>query len=262
MANSLSTPTPTRQALAVPALGRPALGPGTLRWEMMPVLKPRRHPSDQLAALSQPRSLAAEQYRRLAVGLQFVRQRRELRSLLLTSAAPGEGKTLSAANLAFTLARPGGQRVLLLEGDLHRPSLLRRLDAAQEHGLADWLEGRAALEECIGHWLDLPLWILPAARPSRQPLELLQVSPPEQLLQQLEPHFDWVVVDSPPLLATADAGYWGHACDGVILVVRRDRTRLSDLPAAAGQIERAKWLGVLLNESSVPDHDYYRHYGA
>jgi tyrosine-protein kinase Etk/Wzc len=103
--------------------------------------------------------------------------------------------------------------------------------------------------------------VLPAARASRQPLELLQVSPPAQILQALEPHFDWIVVDSPPLLATADASHWGHACDGILMVVRRHRTRTADLAAAAAQVERSKWLGILFNESSIPDHGYYRQYG-
>jgi len=218
----------------------------------------------RLPAWSDPEGLGAEQYRRLAIELLHLRARRPLQKILITSAAPAEGKSLCAANLALTLARAnasgGSSRVLLLEGDLHRPALLKRMGVRHPTGLADWLERRAALAQCLARWPDLPLWLLPAARVSRIPLELLHARLPEQILASFAPHFGWIILDAPPLLPMADAMHWARAADGVVLVVREHRTRRSDLLKAARQIEPEKWLGLVLNHCSVPEHRYYSQY--
>ncbi|MGH9483636.1 MAG: CpsD/CapB family tyrosine-protein kinase [Terriglobales bacterium] len=214
----------------------------------------------QLVACADPQSVGAEQFRRLAVSLSHTRAQRRLHTVLVSSAAPGEGKTINAANLALTLARPGRERVLLLEGDLHRPALLARMGVQAERGLGDWLEQRLPLGQCLLRWSGLPLWILPAGRRRSLPLELLQTWSPACILELLTPHFDWIIVDSPPLLPMADASHWARATDGVILTVRAERTRLADLQLAVRQIEREQWLGVVLNDCSAREHRYYRHY--
>ncbi|MGH9393037.1 MAG: CpsD/CapB family tyrosine-protein kinase, partial [Terriglobales bacterium] len=225
---------------------KPVAGLEARQLDRLAALAPPRQPPPSLVAWSDPRSLGAEQYRRLAIELHHRRALRPLQTLLVTSAAPAEGKSVSAANLALTLARPRGERVLLLEGDLHRSAMLHRLGVQHDTGLADWLEQRAELIQCLARWPDLPLWILPAARCSELPLELLQARPPAQILQALAPHFQWIVIDAPPLLPMADASHWARASDGVLLVVRENRTRRSDLLKAVRQIEREKWLGVVL----------------
>jgi capsular exopolysaccharide synthesis family protein len=223
-------------------------------------LVPPQPPPANLVALADPESLGAEQYRRLAIGLQHMRLQRPLRTVLVTSAAPGEGKSLSAANLALTLARPGGERVLLMDGDLHRPSLPARLGVGHERGLADWLEGRQPLARCLARWPGLPLALLPAAHTRGLPLELLQARPPAQILAALHAQFEWVILDSPPLLPMADACHWARAADGVLFIVRENHTRRSELLRALRQIERDKWLGVVLNQSSTPEDRYYAQY--
>jgi len=239
---------------------QPAPPAAGLNLDRVRVLTPPASPPARLVALAAPQSVGAEQFRRLAVGLRHVRAQRRLRTVLVTSPAPGEGKSLSAANLAFTLARPGGERVLLLDGDLHRPAVLARLGVKHRTGLADWLEGRAELDQCLARWPELPLWVLPAAKAAGVPLELLQAQPPAQILPMLESHFDWIVLDSPPLLPMADAAHWARAADGVLLVVRAQRTRRADLLRSLRQLEREQWLGVIVNCSRAPDHRYYSHY--
>jgi capsular exopolysaccharide synthesis family protein len=231
-----------------------------LQLEHVPRLAPPAPAPATFAACAAPQSVGAEQFRRLAVGLLHARTRRPLAKVLVTSAAPGEGKSVSAANLAFTLARPGRQRVLLLEGDLHRPALLARMGLRHEGGLADWLEQRRALPECMARWSGLPLWVLPAGRSAGLPLELLQACSPISILRLLEPHFDWIVIDAPPLLPMADAAHWARAADGVLLVARANHSRQSDLQQGARQLEREKWLGVILNDYSAREHRYYDQY--
>lgn len=228
--------------------------------ERVTALLPPQPVPARFVACADPQSVGAEQFRRLAVSLVHTRAQRPLQTVLVSSAAPAEGKTVSAVNLAFTLARPGCERVLLLEGDLHRPALLSRMGVKRERGLADWLEQRLPLAQCMTRWRGLPLWILPAGRRRGLPLELLQTWSPACILQLLQPHFDWIVVDSPPLLPMADAAHWARAADGVILTIRAERSRLSDIQLAVRQIEREKFLGVVLNECSAREHRYYRHY--
>lgn len=228
--------------------------------ERVTALMPPQPVPARFIACADPQSVGAEQFRRLAVSVVHARAQRPLRTLLVSSAAPAEGKTVSAVNLAYTLARPGCERVLLLEGDLHRPALLNRMGVKRERGLADWLEQRLPLAQCMARWSGLPLWLLPAGRRRGLPLELLQTWSPAFILQLLAPHFDWIVVDSPPLLPMADAVHWARAADGVILTVRADRSRLSDIQLAVRQLEREKFLGVVLNECSAREHRYYRRY--
>ncbi|MGH9467970.1 MAG: tyrosine-protein kinase family protein [Terriglobales bacterium] len=211
-------------------------------------------------ACSHPQSVGAEQFRRLAVGLQHLRARRPLRKILVTSAAPGEGKSISAANLALTLARPGRERVLLVEGDLHRPTLPARMGVRPELGLADWLEQREPLRRCLARWPDAPLWLLPAGHSHGVPLELLVAHAPGEMLRELEPWFDWIIMDSPPLLPMADATHWALAADGVLLVVRAHATRRADVEEAVRRFDRATWLGVILNDCRAREHRYYGHY--
>ncbi|MGH9478041.1 MAG: tyrosine-protein kinase family protein [Terriglobales bacterium] len=242
----------------LPAAAPAALEDGQL--ELTARLTPPAPAPAGLVAWAEPQGVGAEQFRRLAVSLQHLRARRTLRRVLITSAAPGEGKSVSAANLALTLARPGTGRVLLLEGDLHRPALLARMGVQFSHGLADWLEGRRELRDCLVRWPTLPFWVLPAARARALPLELLQASPPQEILRQLEPLFDWIVVDAPPLLPMADAAHWAEAADGVLLVVRPGRTRRSDLARARTQLRADRWLGVILNDCNCREHHYYGQY--
>ena len=231
-----------------------------LQLEHVPRLAPPASAPATFAAWSAPQSVGAEQFRRLAVELSHTRARRPLAKVLVTSAAPGEGKSVSAANLALTLARPGRQRVLLLEGDLHRPTLLARMGVRHDGGLADWLEQRRTLPECLARWSGLPLWVLPAGRSAGLPLELLQACSPASILRLLEPQFDWIVIDSPPLLPMADAAHWARAADGVLLVARANHSRLSDLQRGVRQLEREKWLGVILNDYQAREHHYYDQY--
>lgn len=243
----------------------PGLVPAGLqerKLELTAVLTPPAPGPAGLVAHTQPKSVGAEQFRRLAVSLRHLRSRRPLRRLLITSAAPAEGKSVSAANLAITLARPGTGRVLLLEGDLHRPALLRRMGVQFSGGLADWLEGRRELADCLARWPDLPLWVLPAAQAQALPLELLQSTPPADILRAVEGLFDWIVVDAPPLLPMADAAHWAEAADGVLLVVRPGRTRRADLAQARTQLRADRWLGVILNDCSSREHSYYGQYYA
>ncbi len=218
-------------------------------------------PHPRLVAWTKPDEMEAEQFRRLAVRLQGLRAQREIKLLVITSGAPREGKSLIAANLAMIMSRLSRERVLLLEGDLHRPTLMRRLKLSEKApGLGNWLEKQCPFSDCMMRHPTESLWVLPAGQVQRPPLELLEQARLSNWARQLKQHFDWVLVDAPPLLPLADANHWTAIADSVLLVVRQHMTRRSELRQVLELVDSRMLIGVVLNDSSGPEHRYYSQY--
>jgi capsular exopolysaccharide synthesis family protein len=206
--------------------------------------------------------LGAEKFRFLAVRLRQLRQNRPLKKVLITSTIPQEGKSTVANNLACTLARKKQQKTLLLEGDLRRPSLAAQFGFGKLPGLCEWLSGQTETIN-IYRLEGLGLWILPAGSAPENPLELMQSGKLAALMQQLEAWFDWIVIDSPPVLPLADASLWSRLADGVLLVTRKGTTEKQQLQRGLEVIEKSKLLGALVNGSeNVAHSDYYQRYTA
>lgn len=206
-------------------------------------------------------SLAAEKFRFLAVRLRQLRQSRELKKVMVTSSVPQEGKSMVAANLACTLARRARQRTLLLDGDLRRPSISNVFGLGKLPGICEWLQGDSGPAECIHRHEEAGLWILPAGSTPRNPLELMQSGRLSRIMDQLTAWFDWVVVDTPPVLPLADTSVWMRVVDGVLLVARQGTSEKRQLQRGLEAIDRSKLIGALLNCSSSSAHnDYYYHY--
>jgi capsular exopolysaccharide synthesis family protein len=207
-------------------------------------------------------SLAAENFRFLAVRLRQLQQSRPLKKVLITSAIPREGKTMVAANLACTLARRAQQRTLLVEGDLRRPSLSQMFGLSKMSGICEWLQGESGPSASIYHLEGPGLWILPAGSTPRNPLELMQSGRLSTLMDQLTAWFDWIIIDSPPVLPLADTSVWTRLVDGILLVTRQGTTEKHQLQRGLEAIEPTKLIGALLNCSINTAHsDYYYHYG-
>jgi len=254
-----------------------------------PVLKPVPWQGSRLVALTDRESLAAEKFRYLGVKLRQLQQQRALKRLLITSSLPEEGKSMVAANLAATLGRRQRQRVLLIEGDLRRPVLAGQMGLGDLLGLAEWLqqereEEPEGLEELPQLGQNQPgrrrddlrrepskapplaaiyqlegagFWFLPAGAPPENPLELLQSERMQQLMNQLAARFDWIIVDSPPLLPVADTSVWARLADGMLLVVREGKTEKRQLQRALAGIDAANVLGVVINSCSTTDEKHY-----
>lgn len=218
-------------------------------------------PSSRLVFFTEPESLAAEKFRFLGVRLRQIRQSRSLKKVLVTSTIPEEGKSLVSANLAGVLARRK-DRVLLIEGDLRRPTLAEQLGLGRLAGLAEWLQGGLQTPSNIYHLGGPGFWIMPAGDPPANPLELMQTGRLSTLMGQLATLFDWIIVDSPPLLPLADTTVLIRMTDGTLLVTREGKTEKGLLQRGLEIIKKSDLLGVLLNGCSNPDHDsyYYRRY--
>lgn len=225
----------------------------------------RVSPASHLVALTDLQGLPAEKFRVLVTRLQNLRGQQEMKSLQVTSSTVDEGKTLIAANLAVTLARHSQNRVLLIEGDLHNPSVHSLLGLSQLKGICHWWkEPASALSDFIYHIDGLSLWYLPAGERFDEPGEILQSPRLAESLTQLSGLFDWIVVDSTPLSPMADANIWNRLVDGMLLVVREDVTPVKALKKGLGTVDGPKLIGVVLNGASEFDRvNYYdKRYGA
>jgi protein-tyrosine kinase len=222
-------------------------------------------PSARLVSLSDPKSLGAEKFRALATRLAHIRSQRELKSLVVTSAGIGEGKSLVAANLAVTLARYAKAKVLLIDGDLHRPSLASIFGLAKTRGLGDWWPNRAAgqIEQYFVQLNDMPLWFLGAGTTSDGSADLLQSDAFESAMSSLRAQYDWIVVDSTPMSPIIDANLWTRMVDGSLLVVREGVTPVHALKKGLESLDSPKLIGIVLNDASEPGDEYnkYSYYG-
>ena len=216
----------------------------------------------RLVSVAEEGSLGAEKFRFLAVRLRHLRQNRPLKKVLITSTIPQEGKSTVAANLACTLARRRNQKTLLLDGDLRRPTMATQFGVGKVPGLCDWLSGRTESHN-IYKLESLNLWILPAGAAPQNPLELMQSGKLSLLMERLESWFDWIVIDSPPVLPLADTSLWSRLADGVLLVTRKGTTEKQQLKRGVEAIEKSKLLGALVNSSANAAHtDYYQRYSS
>ena len=217
-------------------------------------------PSSRLVFLNEPDSLAAEKFRFLGVRLRQLQQSRPLKKVLVTSTIPEEGKSTVSANLAGVLARRK-QSVLLIEGDLRRPTLAQQFGLGRLAGLGEWLQsGRQTVSNV--YRLEGPdFWFMPAGNPPENPLELLQSGRLSYLMGQLANLFDWIIVDSPPLLPLADTTVWSRVTDGTLLVAREGKSEKAQLQRGLEALKKSDLLGVVLNGCAHPDHkSYYQRY--
>ncbi|HEY2119080.1 MAG TPA: CpsD/CapB family tyrosine-protein kinase [Candidatus Acidoferrum sp.] len=216
----------------------------------------------RFVALTDPKSLGAEKFRVLGTRLVNLTQQRELKSLQIISSVMNEGKTLVAGNLAVTLAKHSGLKVLLVEGDLYRPALASLLGLTHLPGLSHWWTGQEpSISRCLYRLNEMPLWFLGAGIACDQPSQILQSARFAEAFTKLGALFDWIVVDSTPMLPTADANLWSRLVDGTLLVVRENVAPVKAIKNGLAGLDNAKLIGVVLNETSEFDQvDYEDQY--
>jgi len=216
--------------------------------------------SNRLVFYTEPDSLAAEKFRFLGVRLRQMRQNRPLKKVLVTSTIPEEGKSMVSVNLAGVLARRK-EKVLLIDGDLRRPVIAEYAGLKRLTGLAEWLKSGSNKPSNIYHLAEPGFWIMPAGDPPENPLELMQSGRLSRLMEQVATFFDWIVVDSPPLLPLADTTVWSRLTDGTLLVTREGTTQKNALKRGLEVLKQTDLLGVVLNGCFHAEHEnYYRRY--
>jgi len=188
-----------------------------------------------------------EQFRTLRSRLYQIRDKQPLRSILVTSSLPGEGKTFVANNLAQALARQQNCRVLLIDADLRRPDLHPGFGATSSPGLSEYLKGEATEVTVIQRGLPEYLCFIAGGNKTENPAELLANGRLKSLLDTVGPVFDWVILDSPPTLPVSDALTLAELCDGVLTVIRAAQTGFDSAQKSCQQLREKNLLGVALN---------------
>ena len=248
----IKTPQDLYAVIDAPLLGAIASLPGKRR------NKKHATPEQSLIVAHQPRHPVAESYRRLRTNLRFSSVNEPLRILLVTSAAPSEGKTTTAANLAIAVAQ-AGHKVIIVDADLRKPQLHKLFELGKSPGLTDALLSEAGVGFFVRDTQIPNLRIITSGSIPPNPAELLGSQPMQRLLKALQQEADLVIVDAPPLLAVTDAQVLVNHVQGVLLVVNAgstSRAMLSSAAAALMQVE-ARVLGVVLNQLVRSPRSYY-----
>lgn len=218
-----------------------------------------------LATLTEPHSAVAEQYRKLKGSLVRITKEGTFRNLIMvTSAVAGEGKSLTAANLAISLAQEFDLTVLLVDADLRRPSIHNYFGFEQGVGLSDCLQDGNDIGEAIVKTDLGKLSIISAGREVEKPLELFASRRMEELLAEIKTRYSdrYVIIDTPPLLAFAESRALAHMVDGIVFVVHEGVTPQKDVMEAKELLKGCPVLGVVLNDSttSIKEHSHYNGY--
>ena len=216
------------------------------------VLRPKRLP-----ALTAPDSIGAQKFRTLGIRLQRFQKAQHLKKLLITSSIKGEGKSVVSANLGVTLARR--QQTLLIDGDFYQSGLTEVFGTGNLPGLKDWWNSSQSIFSFLKRFKELPLWYLPAGNAHIQPADIVQSQRLTDVLNELSVHFEWLIVDSPPLLPVADSTIWAARTDATLLIVKHGKTPRTLLQRAL-QSDNLKLLGLVANSWDDPGHEYYSHY--
>jgi len=200
----------------------------------------------------------AEAFRTLRTSVLFCIAEEGSRSVVVTSSGPAEGKTLVSCNLAIALAQ-AGLRVLLIDADLRRPAVHQVFAQKPEPGLSNLLVGDANAGDSIRRTAVPGLWTLPAGRLPPNPSELLGSRRFKDSLASFAGHFDWVVIDSPPVMAVTDASVTAHLATGVLFVIGSEMASRRTAKAAIHQLDsaRARFLGAVLNRVDLEGNSYY-----
>jgi polysaccharide biosynthesis transport protein len=236
-------------------LGLPFLG-------MIPAFVAKETTGPPLIGNGMPQEFS-EAFRGIRTNVMFSSADTGPKSIVVTSTGPGEGKSVVSANVAKSLAL-AGQRVLLIDADMRRPKTHELFGSSLEPGLSNVIVGDAKASEAVKRTLTPNLWLMAAGKNPPNPAELLGSKRFKDFLVTLGDHFDWIIIDSPPVMAVTDSSIIAHCANGVIFVVGSEMTTKGAAKAALEQLDaaKAKYVGGILNRVDVRRNSYYysRHY--
>jgi capsular exopolysaccharide synthesis family protein len=219
-------------------------------------------PSSRIVVHSDPRGACADRFRLLRLRLQERWNAERLKTLLITSPLPRDGKSTVALNLATALAERGKRPVLLIGADLHHATLTEQLGLSEQRGLAECLENGIRPSSVIRRLEPLGWSLLPAGKARGNPTELLQSTAVAELLQDLSPQFEWLLIDAPPVIPLADALVLKQRTDASLLVVRAGRTPTRAVEQAVTVLGPKHVLGIVLNGMEGLHRTYAKYQGS
>ncbi len=233
---------------------RPARAMGLVSYDVDPA---RVEP--HVVAITQPRSAYCEQYRSLRTRILQAGEREQMQTIVITSAGMGEGKTLTALNLAWLLAQTEGLRALVIDSDLRQPCATDYLAIDAPRGLSEVLGGELSLREAIVRVDPAGLYLLPGGQSRDDVAELLSGPTYAGVIAEARQLFDFIIIDAPPLGIFTDANLLINRADGALMVVRAGKTRYAFVDKLLQQLPRERMLGVVLNraDEELESNSYY-----
>ncbi|MBV9763882.1 MAG: CpsD/CapB family tyrosine-protein kinase [Acidobacteriaceae bacterium] len=213
---------------------------------------------------AKPREAPSEEFRTLRTRLNHLQSLQPLHTLVVTSASPAEGKSFTATNLAITQSQLADKRVLLADFDFRRPTVEKTFQIDSSPGISDYLLGKVRMGDIVRRIAGTNLYVMTAGEIVSNPLELLNLKECKLLLETAREHFDWVILDSPPLLFAADGNLLATMCDGTILVVRIGTTTFDSVTRALQSLCENNILGIVVNGARRGElyskYNYYHNY--
>ncbi len=216
----------------------------------------------KLVVKNDPKSPVSEQYRTIRTNIQFSQIDNEIRTLMVTSSGPGEGKSTTVANLATVFAQQGN-KVLLVDADMRKPTVHYTFSITNTFGLTTVLTKQSDLDDAVTQIDTSNLYVLPCGPIPPNPSELLSSRSMDEFLVTALKVYDLVIFDTPPVLVVTDAQLLANKCDGTVLVVSSGFTEKENAVKAKEQLttSKAKLLGVILNNKKQDQSQYYYYYG-
>lgn len=209
-----------------------------------------------------PRSPISEQFRTIRTNIQFSSVDKELRTIMVTSSVPGEGKSTAAANMAVVFAQQG-REVLLVDADLRKPTVHYTFDLINTFGLTSVLSQKSSLAEAAKKTEIDHLSVLPSGPLPPNPAEMLDSKAMREFMDEAADKYELIIFDTPPVLAVTDAQVLSNVCDGIVLVVSSGSTEVAAAKKAKELLVSAKSniIGTILNRRKMKSENYYYYYG-
>ena len=221
-------------------------------------------PEASLIDSARPTEPPAEEFRSLRTRLNHLQTLQPIHSVVITSPSPAEGKSFTAANLALAQSHLEGNLTLLCDFDFRRPVVHNMFQMPRSPGATEYLQGKAQLHEIIRRVEGTNLYIMPAGEAVLNPLELLNLAEVKTLFDRLPSVFNWVILDSPPLLFAADANLMSTLAHGLLMVVRLGSTTIEVVTRAIGSLCQNNILGIVVNCAQKSElyskYTYYHSY--
>lgn len=218
----------------------------------------------KLIVQTAPKSIVAEQFRTIRTNINFSMPDQEIKTMLVTSAGPSEGKSTTAVNIAGVFAQEG-KRVVLVDGDMRKPTAHHTFNLKNSFGLSSVLTKQCELQQSIQSADVEHLAVIPSGAIPPNPAELLASKQMDTVIEKLKNEFDLVIFDAPPVLSVTDAQILSNKCDATVLVVDTGATEKASILKAKESLDNSKAniIGVVMNNYKLDkDHYYYYYYGS
>ena len=206
-----------------------------------------RPSTSDLAHPDGPNSILTETFRVLGIRLKLLRKKSRLKKVVITSAIPEEGKSMVSINLANGMANNCKERVVLVEGDLRRPTLGQRLGCTHLEGLTEYLSSDLLPDKIVYRIEPQGFYFVPAGTPVEDGFELMQSAKLAELFELLEGSFEWIIIDSTPVVPMADTAIWTRLADGVLIVARQGKTEKRLFQKTLESLDGCPLLGIVFN---------------